>query len=124
MNADSALLNAEIPRFASTTAPDSVLFPIVVEEEEEGETRKNRAADNLAAMAEYGLAPNIRTRAAAELPNTTPDYIHAQAARLCKANKLSPGLLLIVIESEDKLPGGGDNYRRFVMGEFADFIEH
>jgi len=60
--------------------------------------------DNLNALRQYGVGKNQTTTTLAADENITPQYIHAHASRLRAEQRLSPALLITVLQCDDPLP--------------------
>ena len=61
-----------------------------------------------------------------KLPHISVDYVEAWDVQLRreKGGEYNPGLLITILESGEPLPENRDDRRKYISGEFADFIEH
>lgn len=99
-----------------TTIPESPTenpteSPSENSEEEETEIPGNLAAsaadlfsENLQVLLDYGVGRNKRTKKLAQMDHLTPAYVRAHAESLIEQGKLSPGLLITVLESAQPAP--------------------
>jgi hypothetical protein len=89
--------------------------------------RKNSDSGVLDALARAGIVGKKR-QSLSQLAWVTVESVSAWEAALKrdKKERYSPGLLISVLESGDPAPKVVDknDRRRYILGEFADFIEH
>lgn len=101
----TALRKREIPRALSTAAESlnrSKPFKTATVAESPPEAAVSAAAAaNYAALHAYGVGDNARVRALCAREDIDPDTIHRQAMRLKSRGRLSPSLLIYVVEAGD-----------------------
>jgi hypothetical protein len=123
----------EISRGRNNSTPLITTIKDSVKEEElssnnNGRGRKNSDSAVLDALSRAGIMGKKRV-SLAKLAWVTVESVENWEAELKrkKKDRYSPGLLISVLESGDAAPKkelDKDDRRRYISGEFADFIEH